>query len=125
MRRYSPDQVLRWATSSVVLSPGGVSRVLKVRSQSFDLLLPVGSFIEVLPELETAGVDLYLMSREVPPTLTLEGLNSSDAARVMAQNGVVAHFDLPHPNEVAILSGPSLSLLQEWASGPLQSWVQQ
>lgn len=124
LRGYRPEPTVRWWAAPMRLSSAGTPVSATVRDVEFDLQLSVERFLELLPEFEDKGVDLYVMTQPVPDTLTLRGLPDGEAQRVLLANGLVAHFDLPHAHEVAVLSSPSRELLQDWLKGPLRDWVQ-
>jgi len=124
LRGYRPEPTVRWWAAPMRLSPEGTPVPATVRDVEFDLQLSVERFLELLPEFEDNGLDLYVMAQPVPDTLTLRGLADGEAQRVLLANGLVAHFDLPHAHEVAVLSSPSRELLQNWLKGPLRGRVQ-
>ena len=123
IRGYRPDAVVRWWTADLPLSAKGSPIRVQARDVAFDLQLPVERFLELLPEFEEHGLDLYLMNRPVPNTLTLAGTEGEAQSRILLDNGLVGHFDLPHAGEVAVLSSPSSDTLSDWLQGPLREWV--
>jgi hypothetical protein len=123
VRGYRPEERVMWQPMTLALRPGGGPQLVDVRGTSFDIRLPVEKLIDLLPEFEGRDLDLHLMSRPVPDTLTLGGLTYDAATRVLIANGMVGHFDLPHRMEVAVLSSPSEETLRRWLKGPLSEWV--
>jgi hypothetical protein len=123
IRGHRPEAVTRWWKLDLPLSPkSGLLRV-DARDLAFDLQFSVESFLEALPSLVGHGLDLYLLDRPVPDTLTLQAVDGEARYRVLTANGLVGHFDLPHAGEVAVLSSPSRQILSAWLDGPLAQWV--
>jgi hypothetical protein len=123
IRGHRPDPVIRWWKVDLPLSPkSGLLRV-DARDLAFDLQLSVESFSDALPRFEGHGLDLYLLDRPVPDTLTLESVDGEARYQVLRANGLLGHFDLPHAGEVAVLSSPSHQILSTWLDGPLAEWV--
>jgi hypothetical protein len=123
IRGYRPEPVIRWWKVDLPLSPkSGLLRV-DARDLAFDLQFSVESFPAALPSLEGNGLDLYLLDRPVPDTLTLDNVDGEARYRVLRANGLVGHFDLPHAGEVAVLSSPSRQILSTWLDGALGEWV--
>lgn len=73
-------------------------------------------FLALLPEFEEHGIDLFQMSKRVPNTLRFR----TDIAMnpILIQNGLFLTFTLPHANEVAQLSSPSKSYLENLLKVP-------
>lgn len=67
-----------------------------------------------LPRFEKCGADLFVLGARVPNTLTLQGLQGPALYSLLRQNGWIAHLDLPHEQEVGVLSAPSCALLAGW-----------
>lgn len=124
LRGYRPRPAIDWWTASLPLRPEGPPVACSVRDLEMDLQFPVQAFRAVLPQLEDRGLDLYLMDRPVPATLTLKGLDYPAAVRVLLANGFLAHFDLPHAHETAVIAARSRSMLEEWVKGGLWEWLQ-
>jgi hypothetical protein len=123
IRGHRPDPVTRWWKVDLPLSPKSGEVRVDARDLAFDLQFSVEGFSEVLPSLEGHGLDLYLLDRPVPETLTLDRVDGEARYRVLTTNGLVGHFDLPHPGEVAVLTSPSRQILSTWLDGPLAEWV--
>jgi hypothetical protein len=96
---HSPHKYLEWWKCQLPLSASSVASSLEVRGLCFDLLLLTSEFLTRLSEFD--GLVLHQMSRKVPNTLTLEGLDDRNRTRVLVQNGLAASFYLPHAMECA------------------------
>ena len=123
IRGHRPESIIRWWSATLPLSRRGTAYSGLVRDLEFDLQLPVEQFLKALPEFDENGLDLYLMARPVPDTLTLRGVEPEAAQRIIIANGMIAHFDLPHAGEVAVLSAPSKETLESWLHGALGKWI--
>jgi hypothetical protein len=124
IRGHRPQTVVRWWEATVPLSANGFSGEVLVRDVSYDLHFPAPRVSELLPAFAGLGIDLCLMSKPVPDTFTLQGVPRELEFPLLVHNGLVARFDLPHANEVAIVSTTRRALLASWVLGPLADWVQ-
>lgn len=123
IRGHRPEPIIRWWSATLPLSRRGTRITGLVRDVAFDLQLSVEDFLKALPEFEESGLDLYLMARPVPDTLTLRGVEAEAAQLIIIANGMMAHFDLPHAGEVAVLSSTSEAMLESWLHGALGEWA--
>ncbi len=84
----------------------------------FDVQLPTSRFLDLLPEFEDHGIDLFQMTRRVPDTLTLHGVANATVDRVLIQNGLHLRFHLPHAVECAQLASPHREALERALQRP-------
>jgi len=112
IRDHSPNRYLQWWKTQALFSEKGAFHEAEVRWMRFDLQLPTARFLEYLPEFEDHGMLLFQMTRRVPDTLTLDGLDHKAADRVLIQNGLHLRFNLPHANECAQLASPYREVLE-------------
>jgi hypothetical protein len=96
---HSPHKYVEWWNGHLPLSTSGVASALEVRGLHFDLLMPTTEFLTRLSDFD--GLVLHQMRRKVPNTLTIEGLDERNRARILVQNGLAASFYLPHAMECA------------------------
>jgi hypothetical protein len=84
----------------------------------FDLQLQTARFLELLPEFEEHGMELFQMVRRVPDTLTLYGVADDVVDRILLQNGLHLRFYLPHAVECAELASPDREVLERALERP-------
>ena len=65
LRQHRPQPYLHWWNTQAPLSAAGSVHDVEVRSMEFDLQLPTPKFLELLPEFEESGMELFQMSRRV------------------------------------------------------------
>lgn len=118
IRRHSPQRYIQWWSTQTRVSESGTLHDIEVRSMEFDLQLRTSRFLELLPEFDDHGMDLFQMMRRVPDTLTLDGIAENAVARILIQNGLHLHFYLPHAVECAQLASPHREVLERVLQRP-------
>ena len=118
VRRHTPKRYMQWWSTQTRLSEAGALHDVEVRSMEFDLQLRTPRFIELLPEFEDHGIELFQMARRVPDTLTLDGIVDDVVNRVLIQNGMHLRFYLPHAVECAQLASPHREVLERALQRP-------
>jgi hypothetical protein len=123
---HAPNERLEWWTTQVPISGHGEVLTAQIRNLQFDIQLPVARFREQLSALGDHGVELYLLERPVPNTLTLTEVPEADRGRILKDNGLIARFYLPHSHEVAWLATPARETLERWLDETqLSEWLQE
>jgi len=118
IRRHIPNYYVQWWNTRVRLSKKGMLHEAEVRSMEFELQLPTARFLELLPEFEDHGIELFQMTRRVPDSLTLNRLTGDALNRVLIQNGLHLSFYLPHAVEMAQLESPHREILERVLQKP-------
>ena len=103
---------MQWWTTPVCLSKSGGAVDIEVGGLAFDVQLSTKRFLELLPEFNEHGLELYQMTRRIPNTLTLDCLPTENVNEVLIQNGLHLKFDLPHAGECAMLASPHREVLE-------------
>lgn len=112
IRRHTPKPYIQWWNTQTSLSETGALRNVEVRSMEFDLQFRTARFLELLAEFEAHGMLLFQMTRRVPDTFTLDGIEENALDRVLIQNGLHLRFYLPHAVECAQLASPHREVLE-------------
>jgi hypothetical protein len=118
VQRHWPNPRVEWRVARVPLSRDGQPRDVEVRSLEYDLQLPTARFLELLPEFEDKGMNLYQMVRRVPDTLTLYRVADHAIDGVLIQVGLHLRFSLPHAGETAELASPHRDVLERALQSP-------
>lgn len=116
---HAPVERCGWWKTSLSLREHGPSFELDVRGVVFDIQLSTKRFLEILPEFQHLGLNLYQMHNKVPNTLTLSGVDDRAVNTILIQNGLHLHFQLPHEDECALLSAPRRETLERALSNPV------
>ena len=114
LRRHTPNELLEWWPADVPLIRDKASKSIRIRNLIFDVEMPTSDFLTHVSELNEYGIEAYQLSRAVPNTLTLNGLEWGPDKRrqVLIQNGCVAGFYLPHADEVAQFRAPDRATIE-------------
>ena len=119
VRDHAPVERCGWWKTSLSLREHGPAFEINVRGVVFDIQLSTKHFLEMLPEFEHLGLELYQMHNKVPNTLTLNRINDGSVNTILIQNGMHLHFQLPHEGECAMLSSPRRETLELALSNPV------
>lgn len=114
LRGHRPNKIVQWWSASIPLNTSSLLKQCSVRDIAFDIQMSTDDFLRNLEHFEDSAADLYVLHRPVPDTLTLDNVPSELRARVLRDNGLIAHFDLPHAHEVAVLSSLRREILETW-----------
>lgn len=114
LRGHRPNRIVEWWPAAVPLTTSTLLTKCTVRDLTFDIQMSTDEFLQNLGYFEGSAADLYLFDRPVPNTLTLDNVPQDSRARVLRENGLIGHFDLPHAHEVAVLSALRREILETW-----------
>jgi hypothetical protein len=112
IRHHMPKRRIEWWKTQARLSESGSLYDLEVRCMDFDIQLSTARFLELLPEFEAHGMELFQMTRPVANALTLDGKEDAIKDRILVQNGLHLAFYLPHAVEIARLASPHREVLE-------------
>lgn len=118
---YHPHGVVEWVDLPLPLAVDGPAELRRARLARYDLQFSITDFLIELPQLHApAGMLAIQMTRPVPDTLVMEHLTENPSRHaILAQNGWLLSFDLPHDGEYAWVETPHREHLERVLATPL------
>jgi hypothetical protein len=118
---YHPHGIVEWVDLPLPLAAGAPAKPVRARLPRYDLQFPLAEFLTELPQMHArSGMLAMQMSRPVPNTLVMEHLADNPSRRaILAQNGWLFSFDLPHDGEYAWVETPHREHLERVLSTPI------
>lgn len=98
---HCPNRHAQWWNTTVPLNDNGSIYTGAVRLLSFDLQLSTLEFVSRAADFDEYGLVLIQSHKQMPATLSLDGIPEWQQTNVLRQNGGTLRIYLPHAIETA------------------------
>jgi hypothetical protein len=109
------DEAVNWIEQYLppLFDPSRRVESVKVKRLEMDVSLPSVEFLHLLPSFLQRGIELVQGARPLPSRLSVAELKPEAKANIFREVGIILQFYLPHPHEHALVTSPSIEVLEK------------